>query len=147
VRRCGRGRHCIHNRINLSKLQGWKLGKEVRLDLTRQVVAEEGHHQESWTEYHVLRRMQKKQTWGHHQSVGAMARGRCCWGKYPGLKNSKEKVKQSYRTISRCKECSAKTGSNIWLCSRAKGNEVLPRHIDYHKANFNKVFPLITGGW
>ncbi len=76
-----------------------------------------------------------------------MARGRCCWEKCPGLKKSKEKVKQSYRTISRCKECSAKAGLNIWLCSGAKGNEVLPCHIEYHKANFNKMFPLTAGGW
>jgi hypothetical protein len=46
--------------IDLSQLHGWKSGKEVRSDLMRQAVAEEGHHQESWTEYRVLRRMQKK---------------------------------------------------------------------------------------
>ncbi len=100
--------------IDLSQLHGWKLGKKVRSDSTRQAVAKEGHHQDSWTEYRVLRRMQKKQTWQHHQSVGVMVRGRCCWGKCPGLKKNKEKVKQSYRTISRCKECSAKMRSNVW---------------------------------
>ncbi len=47
---------------DLSQLHGWKSGKKVRLDLTRQAVAEEGHHQESWTEYRILRRLQKKQT-------------------------------------------------------------------------------------
>jgi hypothetical protein len=49
--------------IGLFRLHGWKSGKKVRSDLTRQAIAEEGHHQESWTEYRVLRRMQKKQTW------------------------------------------------------------------------------------
>jgi hypothetical protein len=52
--------------IDLSQLHGWKLGKKVRLDSTRQAVAKEGHHQDSWTEYRVLRRMQKKQTWQHY---------------------------------------------------------------------------------
>ncbi len=132
--------------IGLSIIHGWKSGKKIMLDLTRQAVAEEGHHQKSWTEYCVLRRIQKKQTQQQHQSMGATARVMCCWGKSPSLKNSKEKVTQSYRTISRCKESSAKMGSNVWLCSGAKRSKVLPCRIDYHKANFNKVFPSTAGG-
>jgi hypothetical protein len=87
-----------------------EVGEESQVGFDKAAVVEEGHHKESWTEYRVLRRLQKKQTWQHHQSVGAMAWGRCCWGKFPGLKKSKEKVEWSYRTISRCKECSAKNG-------------------------------------
>jgi hypothetical protein len=77
--------------IDLSQLHGWMLGEKVRLDSRRQAVAEEGHHQESWVEYFVLRGMQKKQAWQQHQSVGATARGRCCWGKCPRLKKAKKR--------------------------------------------------------
>ena len=79
--------------------------------------------------YNVLVRMQKKSPWWSHHSVGAKenARGKCCWGKCPGLKSKRTR---SYDTVMTCEECSARTGSNVWLCSGVKGGDVLPCHID-----------------
>ena len=92
--------------------------------------------------YNVLARMQKKSPWRTHQSVGARnkARGKCCWGKCPGLKETNKKRIRSYNTMMICEECTAKTGSNVWLCSGQKGNDVLPCHIDYHRKNHNREY-------
>ena len=79
---------------------------------------EAGYCQEMWSTYqerstyNILMRMQKKSPWRTHQSVGAKnkARGKRCWGKCPGLKETNKKRTRSYDTIMICKECSAKTG-------------------------------------
>ncbi len=67
--------------------------------------------------------------------------GEVLLGKMPRIK-----IEQREEDEMTCKECSAKTGSNVWLCSGVKGGDVLPCHIDYHKFNFNKVFPSTAGG-
>jgi hypothetical protein len=90
--------------------------------------------------------MQKKQPWQRHQSVGSTSRGWCCWGKCPGLKNSKAKVKRSYSKIMICEECSAANKANFFICNGSKGGEVLPCHMAYHKAKFNKEFLSIAEG-
>ena len=56
------------------------------------------------------------------------------------------KRKRSYNAVMSCKQCSAKAGSNVWLCSGQKGDDVLPCHINYHKRHFNKEFPSTMGG-
>ncbi len=133
---------------NLSQVLGWICGKKVRLDSKREVVAEKTLRQETWSEYKILLRMQKKNPWRSHQSVGAKgnARGKCCWRKCPGLKSSNAKRTRSHDTVITCKECSAKTGLNVWLCSGVKGGDVLPCHIDYRKFNLTKCFHLLGGG-
>jgi hypothetical protein len=104
--------------------------------------AEVGFCQEVWSTYNYLTRMQKKSPWRTHQSVGARnkARGNCCWEKCPGLKETNAKRTRSYKTMMICEECAAKMGSNVWLCSGQKGNDVLPCHIDYHRKNHNKEY-------
>jgi hypothetical protein len=134
--------------IDLSQVLGWTCRKKVRSDSKRKVVAEKTLCQETWSEYKILLRMQKKSPWWSHQSVGAKgnARDKCCWRKRPGLKSSNAKRTRSYSTVMTCKKCNAKTGLNVWLCSGVKGGDVSPCHIDYHKFNFNKVFPSTSGG-
>jgi hypothetical protein len=51
------------------------LGEKVRLDAAKQAVADKGYRKETWTDYAILRRMQKKHPWWQHQSVGAKTRG------------------------------------------------------------------------
>jgi hypothetical protein len=87
-------------------------------------------------------RMQKKSPWRTHQIVGARnkARVNCCWEKCPGLKETNAKRPRGYKTMMICEECTAKMGSNVWLCSGQKGNDVLPCHIDYHRKNHNKEY-------
>jgi hypothetical protein len=50
--------------INLSRLHSWKSGKKVRSDSMRQAVAEEGHHQESWTVQVCIRHSDSNKTRG-----------------------------------------------------------------------------------
>ncbi|KAL3778015.1 hypothetical protein ACHAW5_000521 [Stephanodiscus triporus] len=67
--------------IDLSRVLGWSCGKKVRTDSKREVVGEKSYRQETWSDYAILKRMQKKSPWRSHQSVGAKenARGKCCW--------------------------------------------------------------------
>jgi hypothetical protein len=129
--------------VDCSRILGWTSGTKIRSDKKKPLAAEAaeaGFCQEVWSEYRVLARMQKKSPWRTHQSVGARnkARGKCCWGKCPGLKETNKKRIRSYDTMMICEECTAKTGSNVWLCSGQKGNDVLPCHINYHRKNHNK---------
>jgi hypothetical protein len=61
-----RTREALHPRsgMDLSKILGWTCGNKVRPDAKRQVVVEEGYCRETWSEYCVLARMQKKMPWG-----------------------------------------------------------------------------------
>jgi hypothetical protein len=128
------------------RILGWTSGTKIRSDKKKPLAAEEtaaaGYGKEAWSEYCVLARMQKKSPWRTHQSVGARnkARGFCCWEKCPGLKETNAKRTRSYSTMTICEECTAKMGSNVWLCSGKKGNDVLPCHIDYHRKNHNKEY-------
>ncbi|KAL3764754.1 hypothetical protein ACHAW5_006625 [Stephanodiscus triporus] len=144
-----RTREASHSKtgIDLSRVLGWSCGKKVRTYLKREVVGEKSYHQKTWSDYAILKRMQKKSPWRSHQSVGAKENAReVLLGNCPGLKSSKAKRTRSYDTVMTCEECSAMTGSNVWLCSGVKGGDVLPCHIDYHKFNFNKAFPSTAGG-
>ena len=143
--------------VDCSRILGWSSGMKIRSDEKKPLAVEavEAGYGGSVlltgggkSTYNVLVRMQKKSPWWSHHSVGAKenARGKCCWGKCPGLKSSNAKRTRSYDTVMTCEECSAKTGSNVWLCSGVKRGDVLPCHIDYHKFNFNKVFTSTAGG-
>ena len=134
-------------KVDMSRILGWTIGKKVRSDKKKQVAPEAGFCQEVWSGWCHLANIQKKSPWRTHQSVGAKkkVRGKCCWGKCPRLKVTKAKRPRSYNSMMVCKECSAKTGSNIWLCSGQKANDVLPCHIDYHKRNYN-IACESTGG-
>ena len=87
--------------IDMSPILGWSSGKKVWSDLKKQVAekVEENKGPTSHLCLCVLKRMQKKQPWWMHQSVGLTSRGLCCRVKCPGLKKSSVKVKQRYRTM------------------------------------------------
>jgi hypothetical protein len=122
--------------VDCSRILGWTSGMKIRSDKKKPLVAEAaaaGYCKEVWSECCILARMQKKSPWRTHQSVGA--RKKC-----PGLKETNAKRTRSYKTMMTCEECTAKMGSNIWLCSGQKGNNVLPCHIDYHRKNHNKEY-------
>ena len=132
--------------VDCSRILGWTSGTKIRSDKKKPLAVEEaaaaGYCKEVWSEYCVLARMQKKSPWRTHQSVGARnkARGNCCWEKCPGLKETNAKRTRSYKTMMICEECAAKMGSNVWLFSGQKGNDVLSCHIDYHRKNHNKEY-------
>ena len=86
--------------VVVSKILGWKSEKKVRSDVMRQVVEEEGYHQEKWMDYAILKYIQMKHLWNQHQSMGLKARGRCCWEKCPGLKKSKEKLSRATEQLT-----------------------------------------------
>jgi hypothetical protein len=122
-------REALHPKtgIDLSQVLGWTCGKKVRSNSKREVVAEKTLCQETWLDYKILASMKKKSPWRSHQSVGAKgnARVECCWRKCSGLKSSNVKRTRSYNMVMTCKECSTKTGSNVWLCSGVRGGDVL----------------------
>ena len=134
-------------KVDCSRILGWVSGNKVRSNAKHHGAAEPAC-QEKWSAWRILSRMLKTQTWRTHQSVGAKKRGRgkCCWENCPGLKATNAKRKRSYDTVMICEQCSAKAGSNVWLCSGQKGDDVLPCHIEYHKKHFNKEFPSTAGG-
>jgi len=47
-----------------------------RSDSKREVVGEKSSRQETWSDYAILKRMQKKSPWRSHQSVGAKENAR-----------------------------------------------------------------------
>ena len=85
----------------------------------------------------ILAGQQRKQPWRVHQNLAHANQGKCCWMKCPGMTNSKAKQKCNYDTYMRCKECSAKTGCNIFLCNHIKNGVPVSCHVAYHKRHHN----------
>ena len=63
-----------------------------------------------------LTRQKEQQPWRIHQSLVAVARGRCSWVRCLRIKKCKAKRKCAYNTFVRCKECTAMQNAT-YICA------------------------------
>eukprot|EP00956_Cyclotella_meneghiniana_P039672 scaffold176861_cov23-Cyclotella_meneghiniana.AAC.1 len=90
-----------------------------------------------------LRSKQKKHPWRIHQSVAGEAKGRCSWGKCPGIKRSEEAGAKRCRgsvTHMYCEECTASYGKPIYLCNAVKSGSIDCCHFTYHQKYHKKQY-------
>ena len=88
-----------------------------------------------------LRAKQKKQPWRIHQSTAGEAKGRCCWGKCPGIKRSQlagAKRSRASATNLYCEECTAMQGKPIYLCNAIRSGSVENCHYSYHNKHHKR---------
>ena len=87
-----------------------------------------------------LHAKQSKHPWRMHQSVPHEKQGRCCWKKCAGLDNVGTLRKRPSGTYMYCEECTAESGSIVYLCNAyVKGkpqNCHFMHHVKYHAKKY-----------